>query len=457
MRQSDNNNITPPPGRMARWRNRVITLSIQAWDYWNDGIWADTRQKWWINVLKTLNISVKSFSDKDLQTQACAMTYRTTLAVVPALALILAIGRGFGFNDFISDELYSIFPGQGQAISEALRFVDGYLNQSSEGIFVGVGILFLLYTLYSLINNVESTFNKVYGVSQNRSIWRKITDYTAMMFILPVLMICAGGITLFMSSAIQQYFDFSFMTPLKEVYFDFASWVLTWLFFTACYKLIPNTKVKWKNAFISGVLAGTGFKILELLFVSGQLYVTRYNAIYGSFAFLPLMLLWLQLTWVITLIGALVCYSSQNIFLYALSTKVERISPAYRRKVTIVVITMIVKRFINAQPAMTATEISTEGEIPPRLVSNILVKLIDAGLVIRTVPDTRKEVYGYQPASDPRDLTIGAVLEKLAVLGDSDFIPGFEERYGTLNNEVETTERQGFDYGDNVLISTLEI
>lgn len=442
---------------MTRWRDRVITLSRQAWDYWNDGIWADTRQKWWINVLKTLNISVQSFADKDLQTQACAMTYRTTLSVVPALALLLAIGRGFGFNDFISNELYNIFPGQEVAIKEILSFVDGYLNQSSEGIFVGVGILFLLYTLYSLIDNVESTFNKVYGVSQNRSIWRKMTDYTAMMFILPVLMICASGISIFMSSTIQRYFDFEFMTPLKEIYLDCASWVLTWLFFTACYKLIPNTKVKWTNAFISGVLAGTGFKVLEMLFVSGQLYVTRYNAIYGSFAFLPLMLLWLQLTWVVTLIGALVCYSSQNIFLYALSTKVERISPAYRRKVIIVIVAMIVKRFLNAQPAMTATQISTEGEIPPRLVSDILVKLIDAGLVIRTVPDTRKEVYGYQPASDPRNLTIGTVFEKLAALGNSDFIPGFDERFDTLKKEVDATERKGLNYGDDVLISTLEI
>ena len=105
-------------GRPARLAERVTAFAMRLWNYWTDGIWADNRQKWWVNLLKTLNICVKSFTDTDLQTQACAMTYRTILAIVPALALLLAIGRGFGFNDFISQELFQIFPGQEQAIAE---------------------------------------------------------------------------------------------------------------------------------------------------------------------------------------------------------------------------------------------------------------------------------------------------------------------------------------------------
>lgn len=445
------------PGRIARLRERVTAALVSAWNYWDDGIWADNRQKWWVNLLKTLNICTKSFTDTDLQTQACAMTYRTVLAIVPALALLLAIGRGFGFNDFISQELYGIFPGQGQAISEALKFVDGYLSTASEGVFVGIGILFLIYTLYSLIDNVENAFNKMWGVSQGRSIWRKITDYTAMMFILPVIMICAGGLSLFVTSTIQNTFDFEFMTPVKGLFIDLASWVLTWVFFAAAYKLIPNTKVKFANALVSGIIAGSAFRVLQWLFVSGQVYVTRYNAIYGSFAFLPLLLLWIQLTWVITLTGALICYSSQNIFLYALSTKVSRISPGYRRKVIIAVMAMIVRRFQDGKPAMTAQEMAADGELPPRLVSDVLFKLINAGLVVRTVPDTAGNDVGYQPASDPTKLTIGTVLRRLANLGDSDFITAFSHRYSALADEVDLSEENGYHYADTVLISSLPV
>lgn len=444
-------------GWLSRLQKRIIVKGRSIWNYWTDGIWSDTRQRWWIDVLKTLNICFKSFTNTDLQTQACAMTYRTTLAIVPALGLLLAIGRGFGFNDFISDELYSIFPGQERVIAQALGFVDMYLSQSSEGVFVGVGIIFLLYTLYTLIDNVETTFNKMWGVSSGRNIWRKITDYTAMMFILPILMICAGGISIFLSSAIQRYFNFAFMTPLKEVYFVCASWVFTWLFFAACYKLIPNTKVKVTNALLGGIIAGSAFKVLQWLFVSGQLYVTRYNAIYGSFAFLPLMLLWLQLTWVITLIGALLCYSSQNIFLYALSTKVERISPAYRRKVTIVVMTLIVKRFTNGGSAYTASDLSHYGAIPPRLVTDILVDLINAGLIVRTIGDPKKEVFGYQPATDPGNLTIGDVMSRLDKDGVSNFIPVFDSRFANINSAVDQTDDSAYKYGDNILLKSLEI
>lgn len=444
-------------GRLLRLQKRIISKGVAVWNYWTEGIWSDTRQSWWIDVLKTLNICVKSFTNTDLQTQACAMTYRTTLAIVPALGLLLAIGRGFGFNDFISDELYSIFPGQERVIAQALGFVDMYLSQSSEGIFVGVGIIFLLYTLYSLIDNVETTFNKMWGVSSGRNIWRKITDYTAMMFILPILMICAGGINIFLSSTIQHYFNFAFMTPLKEAWFVCASWVFTWLFFAACYKLIPNTKVKITNALLGGVIAGSAFKVLQWLFVSGQLYVTRYNAIYGSFAFLPLMLLWLQLTWVITLIGALLCYSSQNIFLYAMSTKVDRISPSYRRKVTIVVMTLIVKRFTTGGSAYTASELSHHGAIPPRLVSDILVDLINAGLVVRTISDPKKEVFGYQPAADPANLTIGKVMSRLDMEGDSNFIPVFDKRFATINTAVDQTDNSAYTFGNNILLKSLDI
>lgn len=444
-----------PLGQIGRLRDKVVTTSIAAWDYWRDGIWADMRQKWWVNLLKTLNISVNSFTDTNLQSQACAMAYRTTLAIIPALGLLLAIGRGFGLNDFISDELYSIFPGQEAVIAQALDFVNRYLSQSAKGVFMGVGILFLLYTLYTLINSVESTFNRVWAISQSRSVWRKITDYTAMMFILPILLICAGGLNTFLSSTIRLYFEF--LIPLKDIYLVCASWLFTWLFFAACYKLIPNTKVKFKNALIAGILAGTSFKLLQWLFVSGQLYVTKYNAIYGSFAFLPLMLLWIQLTWVITLIGALVCYSSQSISLYSLSTKIDRISPTYHRKVIIVIMTLIVKRFVDGKPALTEAEITECSEIPPRLVSDTLTNLIDAGLVTRTVHDTKKEIFGFQPAIDTQKLTVGYVMEKLSKFGNSDFIPGFSNRYGAISEILDNAETQCSEYGKDVLISSLEI
>ena len=241
------------------------------------------------------------------------------LAVVPALALILAIGRGFGLQEVLENELIDSFESQRDVLVKAFDFVDSYLSQSSEGIFVGVGIAMLLWTLISILGSVEQAFNDIWGVKNGRSIWRKLTDYLAIFLILPVLMICASGITVFVSANLQQLLPFDFVTPLLKWLLDFASLVFIWLFFTGVYMLIPNTKVKFKNAFVAGMFAGTGFMILQWLFITGQIYVSKYNAIYGSFAFLPLLLIWLQLVWVISLAGGVICYASQ-IFSNIIST-----------------------------------------------------------------------------------------------------------------------------------------
>ncbi len=263
--------ITKMKGTLLSW-----------YTYLTDGVWSDTRRTFGVNLVKTLNLSVRSFLNGELQMRAGALTYQTLLAIVPALALVFAIGRGFGFQNLLETQLFHHFPAQRQALSQAFGFVDSYLAQSSEGVFVGVGILFLLWTLISLVGNVENSFNLIWGIKEGRSLWRKLTDYTAIFLILPILMICAGGIMVFMSTTLQTILPFGFLSPIIKVLLDFTSLVLVWLFFTGSYMLIPNTKVKFKNAFIAGMMAGTAYVILQWLFVTGQVYVTRYNAIYGS-------------------------------------------------------------------------------------------------------------------------------------------------------------------------------
>jgi membrane protein len=436
---------------------RARNLTMRVLEYCIDGVWSDTRSTWWINIIKTLNLSVKSFMDTGLQAQACAMTYRTTLALVPCLALIFAIGRGFGLQSVLQDELYTMFPGQGETVAHTMTFVDSYLSQSSEGVFVGVGVVFLLWTLISLLSSIEATFNLVWGIKQGRSFWRKITDYTSMLLILPILMICSSGLSIFLSSTLQQAFDFAFMTPVLKLTFQLASWVFTWLFFAAMFILIPNTKVKITNALIAGVISGTGFRILQWLFVSGQMYVTKYNAIYGSFAFLPLLLIWIQLTWMVVLCGALVCYSSQNIFLYAMSSQVNDISTNYRRKVTVAIATIIVKQFTAQRPALTALEITERTDIPPRLTNDIIDDLTRAGIIVRVVTDEKHETYGYQPALETSKITLGLLYNKLDNSGHSEFIPDFATRFTNAIAKVDAAGEASSKVAETTLLKDLEI
>ena len=124
------------------------------WEYCSSGVWRDTRKDWKVSIVKTLNIVIRSFLDRDIQSTACALTYRTLLAIVPALAILFAIGRGFGFQSVLKDQLLHSFPAQAYALNTAFNFVDSCLSQASEGIFLGVGFVFLLWTLISLLSSV---------------------------------------------------------------------------------------------------------------------------------------------------------------------------------------------------------------------------------------------------------------------------------------------------------------
>ena len=431
--------------RIARLKNKAVSM----WEYISEGVWTDTRDNWHVNLIKTVNLSIRSFMNADLQTRAASLTYNT----LPALALLFAIGRGFGFQNILQNQLFDYFPSQTKAIETALMFVDSYLNQASQGVFVGVGIVFLLWTLISLLGNVENSFNVIWGAKKGRTLVRKFTDYTAIFFILPVLMICSSGISIMMSSTIQDSGVLSMLSPIVSTLLDFAPYVLTWLFFAAAYKLIPNAKVKFRYALLAGFIAGTSFQILQELFVSGQIYVSKYNAIYGSFAFLPLLLIWLQLVWMICLAGAVVCYSSQNIFQFNFANNINSISADYRRKISIATASVIVKRFEQRETPLSVLDFATYFNMPSRLTTDILDEMVDVGLLSQVV--RADDTYGYQPAVDTRHFTLGLLMKSLDDRGNAGFIPGFDQRFASAIEMSDKALEDAYKRADEVLVVDL--
>ena len=172
MSDKDDRQAVKRPGLVQRFRVRFRSWAEGAWAYWTDGIWQDTRTTFRVNLLKTLNISINSFLDTNLHNKACALSFRTTLALVPACAMLFAIARGFGFQKLLEQEIEHALPGQHTTLEYILQLTDSYLSQSSEGLFVGIGIVFLVWMLISLLSNVEQAFNLIWGVKQNRSFWR---------------------------------------------------------------------------------------------------------------------------------------------------------------------------------------------------------------------------------------------------------------------------------------------
>lgn len=448
-----NNPSSPSQSRFAAHVAKVMAW----WRYVSVGVWRDQRRTWKVNTVKTINLSVRSFLSSDLQSQACALTYSTLLAIVPALALLFAIGRGFGFQDLLKQQLYSYFPSQRSALDAAFNFVDSYLAQASEGIFVGVGIVFLLWTMISLLSNVETSFNSIWRVRQGRTFMRKITDYLAILLVLPVLMICGSGLSILMSTALRNLLPYEWSSSAVTMILDCASYVITWVFFAAAYMLIPNAKVKPLSAMISGVVVGTAFQVLQWLFLTGQLYVSKYNAIYGSFSFLPLMLIWLQLVWLITLIGGVLCYASQNIGQFNFSDDVDNISLDYRRSVILVIMAIICKRFVQQKRPLNSSEIAQTYNLPAKLVTRLVLDLHRVKLISFIAAPGELLEHPLQPAVDVSGLTVGEVIRRLQTDGASDFIPDFSSHYAQIIAESNAVTDAMIKVGDETAIISLGI
>lgn len=401
---------------------------IAAWfRYCAGGVWDDPSNKLKVKVVKVINLSFRSFLDRDLQTKSMALTYSTVLAIVPAFAMLFAIGRGFGFQNLLEEQLFMNFPAQKNFISFALKFVDSYLTEASQGVFVGVGVIFLLYTMVALLSDIETAFNQIWDIKKDRGIYQKITDYIAICLLVPVLMICSSGVSIFMSSTLQSNDHFSFLTPIVNVALEASPFVLAFLAFAISFCLIPNTKVKFKYAATAGAICAIMFQILQMLFLSGQLYVSKYNAIYGSFSFLPLLLIWLQFSWLILLFGCVLTYSMQNIFAFNFLDNSVPPSRSLETKVMLIIMAVISKRFHAEKAPLSPQEISIYYNLPIRMVNRLCNKLQKAGLI--NVVMKENDTTGITPAVDTDELTVGNIFQRIENEGNSNFIPRFNEIY----------------------------
>ncbi len=434
---------------------RIITRAKALYRYCTDSVWSDTRNNLCTRIVKTINLTLSAFFNSTLQTRSMSLTYSTILSIVPAFALLVAIGRGFGLQDMLQSQLYNFFPSQSQGISTALKFVDSYLSSATQGVFVGIGIVMLLWTVISLLSSIEETFNSIWGVKISRTIYQKITDYISICLIIPVLMICSSGVSIFLSEVVQDKLDLPFLTPIVNIGLEMVPLVLCWLAFTLSYYLIPNTKVSFKYAAIAGVLAAVSFQVLQLLFLNGQIYVSKYNAIYGSFSFLPLMLIWLQLSWLVLLTGCMIAYSMQNVFTFNLMGNEDTISNIGLHNVALIVMAVATQRFVNKEKPLSQQEIAVQYYLPIRIVGRIVAKLRDAGLIYDVNLD--KGDTGITPAVEPDKLTIEDFLKTFDNVGVTDFITDFREIYEDMLGVIEPVRTRSYEEFSSILVKDLPL
>jgi membrane protein len=226
---------------------------------------------------------------------------------------VFAIARGFGYNKYIEVWFLNALSSQPEAANVIVGFVNSYLVHIQGGVFLGIGLIFMLYTVLMLMNNVEETFNQIWQVSNTRPIIRSLTNYLAMFLLFPIIIIVSTGLSIFMATLADKAENFVLLGTAVGKLLDLSPFILLSILFVILYVYMPNTKVKLSCAIVPGILAGIAMQILQLVYIYAQLWVTSYNAIYGSFAALPLFMLWVQFSWTICLFGAQLTYTNQNL------------------------------------------------------------------------------------------------------------------------------------------------
>ncbi|WP_071144996.1 YihY/virulence factor BrkB family protein [Bacteroides ihuae] len=404
------------------------------------------------NIIKTIYVCVNQFSKDRIVNKASALTYSTLLAIVPILAILFAIARGFGFANLMENQVRHGFGGVSNTTEVLLQFVDSYLSQTKSGIFIGVGLVLLLWTVVNLTSNIERTFNRIWQVKKPRSMYRKITDYFSMFLLLPILIVVSGGLTIFMSTALKEMDNFLVLAPILKFLVRLIPFVLTWFMFAGLYVFMPNTKVKFRHALIAGILAGTAYQAFQFLYIGSQLWVSRYNAIYGSFAAIPMFLLWMQISWTICLFGAELTYAGQNVQNFSFDKDTRNISRRYRDFISILIMSLIAKRFVKNEKPYTADEISEENHIPIRLTNQTLYQLLEINVIHEVVTDHKSEDIAYQPSIDVNQLNVALLLEKIDTFGSEDFKvdkdKAFFNQWGVL---IDSREQYYKDAGQKLL------
>ena len=368
-------------------------------------------------IAKTLYHAIRFFTAKRVLQKAAALTYSTLLAIVPIMAVVFAIARGFGYSRFIEVWFRQAFESQPQAAEVIIGFVNSYLVHTKSGVFLGIGLLFMLYTVLMLVSNVEDAFNEIWQVTKPRSIFRTFTDYLAVFFVFPIFIVVTSGISIFVATIANSMPDFQLLGSTLRFLIDLSPYVLMSAMFIALYVFMPNTHVKISCALVPGILAGIAMQGLQIFYIHSQMFLSSYNAIYGSFAALPLFMLWVQISWTICLFGAELCYTNQNLDYYDYDANTREISHRYRLMLAALLMSHICKRFANGQKALSALELRQVTDIPIRFVNDLLFDLLNARLIVELTSDEKGETSRFMPAEDISRMTVGLMIDRLESYG----------------------------------------
>jgi membrane protein len=346
--------------------------------------------------------------------------------------------------------LEDMAPGQREAIEWIVSKADKFLKNMSGSLIAGIGIAFLFWIVIVLLANIEGSFNDIWKIRKGRRLMRKISDYLSVAVICPVLLILSGSLTVYVTREVAGIARHHlFVGALAHVVLSIVPYLVLWLLFTFLYMLMPNTRVPWKAGLVGGIIGGTLYQVIQWAYVHFQIGVAHANAVFGSVAALPLFLVWLQMSWLVVLFGAEICFAIDDEETYEPKRDFARASRRFRNLLALRIAQVCVKRFCAGEKPPAALELCHQLGAPLPLVEETLSRLVETEILAQSRKNSGDEEY-YQPAHNVERITIREVLGSLEARGnDSDHIIN-EGEFDALAAKLERMERHFAASPDNM-------
>lgn len=375
-----------------------------------------------IKSLKIALLSAQGFAHDLCPLRASALTLYSLLSIVPVIAMLFGIAKGFGFEKTLTERLIEQAHQQDELVLKVINFAQNLLDSTKGGVVAGIGIVVLFWTIISLIGNIEESFNHIWKIGRNRSISRKFSDYLSLMLLAPIILIVASSITVLLNTEI------TWLITLIELP-EFGTWLVIKALgllplllmiglFTFTLIFMPNHKISFRAGLVAGVVTGILYDLLQWAYLSLQIGVSNYNAIYGSFAAIPLFVVWLQIGWMIVLLGCEVAFFLQYYENYRNNNRFSNLSFSLQKVIALQVTHLLIKNFSQLNTPLTADDIAARLVIPIAIIQPILGKLTASHILVEfNIPEAEDDVY--QPAVDTNLLTIAFVINALEQCGQN--------------------------------------
>jgi len=430
----------------------------------NDAIWHTSlsdlskSRLFIIKQLRTIVIAARGFLNDKVRLRASSLTLYSLLSVIPIVAIAFAIAKGFGLDQNLEQIVAKEFKTQPEVLTWLLNVSRSALQETRGGYIAGAGVIILFWSVMSLLDEIESSFNHIWQIRISRPWYRKFTDYLTIMLIAPVLLVLSSSVTVLvgtkLSDLISQSSILDFFKPVVSLLIKFIPYLLTWITLTILFIIMPNTKVKFKPAFLAGIVVGTILQILQWLYIDLQFGISKLNAIYGSFAAIPLLIIWLQASWTMVLLGAELSFANQNLLRYEYESESLNVSHFQKKALALMIMHKIIKNFSMGEIPPGAEKIAGTLKLPVRLVTDILQDLNNANLV-SIINENEREERLYQPALDINRLTVSFVFDRLEKKGTEQHVIAGGKEYDKVMAMLEKFDRLIAKSDSNILIRDL--